>query len=227
MGSSTSKIQPELTLRTLTEGFPDVLDVDLSVFERSIELKAADRVFFVDMPWGYRCPIVFHDGPTTDFPVMAIAVDPNKLGMKYKVDLPAVPSENFQPSTRMLKRDLGMLIAGQKYWFEIEVGLDLKRRTERFEWRRSRGKEVRGSDIFRRGWKLVRMNGTGSRPADLEGYARDGGEIVAVWTSHLGITDMGRFQFLGSGLDGLGEAFKLMAIVTCVAVRVNQLRQNQ
>ncbi|KAI8964965.1 hypothetical protein F5Y11DRAFT_362880 [Daldinia sp. FL1419] len=108
--------------------------------------------------------------------------------------------------------------------FTIETGPGGRR--EAFEWRRSRGEEVRVLGGRERGWKLVRLRT--DAPTGLGGQGRavfgggatagDGREVVAVWAwATMSLTKKLRFRFLGSGASGvLGERWAVMAVVTAL-----------
>ena len=113
---------------------------------------------------------------------------------------------------------------------------------EKFEWRRSHGDETAslrdGKSTY--GWKLIRLhshNECNVVPSDSEvsGHSSDGKEIVAVWTDdsltwfrgdEKGV--VGKFEFLGSGAGGgLGEQWKLFAVVSALHMRQVGLQQAQ
>ncbi|TEA11420.1 hypothetical protein C8034_v006865 [Colletotrichum sidae] len=102
----------------------------------------------------------------------------------------------------------------------VELVVTVGGRPERFQWRPSRGKEVRA--VARRdacGWKLVRTarhdaGAGGIREERATGFASDGAEVVAVIVQperYTGFT----FAFRGSGrTDEMGEAWKLVALMS-------------
>ncbi|KAI5867850.1 hypothetical protein GGS23DRAFT_593117 [Durotheca rogersii] len=112
------------------------------------------------------------------------------------------------------------------YGFSAAVGRGKDLRPEDFEWRRSRGPEVRqvngGAGLS--GWKLVRL-AAGHRSAEggkgAAGEASGAGEVVAVWSHNASasMTKVLRFQLVGSAAAGLlGDEFALVAIMTALKV---------
>lgn len=116
-------------------------------------------------------------------------------------------------------------------WFGVEVGGEEKRRREEFEWRRSRGGEVK--DLGGRlsyGWKLVRLASEADHGAveGERGYASDGKEVVAVMAHNasLTLTKGCKIEFMGSGLTGvLGERWEIMAVLTAVQLWQRDLQE--
>lgn len=117
-----------------------------------------------------------------------------------------------------------------KWWFALPIGPNGE--LETFEWRRSRGSEVKQLNASWRGWKLVRKGRTSSHDHQaavdqfskqdddsLPRYSIDdeksdsgsamedtaGEEIVAVWAKSgtwTSLHDIGEFAFHGSGASG-------------------------
>ncbi|XXG95558.1 hypothetical protein Hte_001823 [Hypoxylon texense] len=117
-----------------------------------------------------------------------------------------------------------------EYYFSMEVGRDDQRRTEKFEWRPSRGHEVRSVDTHGEGWKLVRTQvaaptggqGGGRRTRSID-ESSDGKEIVAIWVTNVHERQPNKtpFQFAlrGSGKNGmLGKHFGFVALMTALRV---------
>ncbi|TDZ18934.1 hypothetical protein Cob_v008224 [Colletotrichum orbiculare MAFF 240422] len=101
-----------------------------------------------------------------------------------------------------------------------EFRMDVNGRVEEFQWRLSRGAEVKTTAGAKRGFKLVRMGARqpGTGPAATErrgGFSSDNREVVAVIVPG---SDLGRdieftFSFMGSGLTGeLGAAWETVAV---------------
>lgn len=126
-----------------------------------------------------------------------------------------------------------------KFWFASPTGLDGS--VERFEWRRSRGNEVRQVKAHGCGWKLVRMRDDSNlddhdsqsftsekrdsaqhdRKSQALGMSSDGHEVVAVWAGGkcLSMHDVGQLEFLGSGADGsLGDGWAMMVLISSLCV---------
>ncbi|KAI6081337.1 hypothetical protein F4821DRAFT_265024 [Hypoxylon rubiginosum] len=109
--------------------------------------------------------------------------------------------------------------------------MTVKGRDEAFEWRASKGSEIRAVHQHRHahGFKLVRMGHAGpsggrggKRSARQDGESRDGLEIVAVWATHDHHREKKRpftFQLYGSGAAGeLGGEFPLLALMTALKI---------
>lgn len=135
-----------------------------------------------------------------------------------------------------------------RWHFAIPVGSDGD--VEVFEWRRSRGSEVKQIKGTWRGWKLVRL-GNGRFPVskgsekrvddddDLslssgESGSGDGSdafsreEVVAVWASsgrYTSLHDVGELHFLGSGARGeLGDRWAVMALMSYMCIWQKAMR---
>ncbi|KAK8086910.1 hypothetical protein PG994_001884, partial [Apiospora phragmitis] len=97
---------------------------------------------------------------------------------------------------------------------------------ERFEWRHSRGNEVKQLDRLNSGWKLVRIHSEadgvgGTRRARDAGASSDGKELVAVFAEVSGwsTSKVVKFKFLGSGATGeMGPRWSLMAVMTALRI---------
>ncbi|KAK2043516.1 hypothetical protein LZ31DRAFT_524394 [Colletotrichum somersetense] len=102
----------------------------------------------------------------------------------------------------------------------LELVVDIGGRSERFQWRPSRGKEVRGLAGYSSGWKLVRMTSReagvgGKRKSREEGFTSDGREVVAVIAHTLSVRKDFVFAVLGSGCSGaLGSAWETAALLS-------------
>ncbi|KAI1777409.1 hypothetical protein F4818DRAFT_410255 [Hypoxylon cercidicola] len=102
-----------------------------------------------------------------------------------------------------------------------------QRVVEQFEWRSSRGREIRAIDPGAEGYKLVRMRSTGGhggrRNHRAIGESSDGKEIVAVWLTNHAHGEEGKtpfkFQLLESGRDGiLGKHFGFVALMSALRI---------
>jgi len=179
--------------------------------------------------------LTIFDGPDRDTcPMLAGITRVSMFGAKkHDISLPPLPDSGSLEHTKEL-------LTASSNWstpvfqFSIEVqgaGGQLKR--EDFEWRSTRGEEVRGlGSKWARGWKLVRMSSEafrgpgGERHERDEGTTSDGKEIVAVWAhnSSWSMTKLFKFRFQGSALTGvLGERFDIMALTTAVHMWYQEL----
>lgn len=138
-----------------------------------------------------------------------------------------------------------------KWWFALPIGVNGE--LETFEWRRSRGSEVKSLGASWRGWKLVRTQRAGYERQSIDqlsskddeslpGYSSEdekgaGGsaseevadeEIVAVWAKSgtwTSLHDVGEFAFLGIGASGeLGQRFAVMAVMTALSIWQKAMR---
>ncbi|TQV91438.1 hypothetical protein IF1G_09937 [Cordyceps javanica] len=115
-------------------------------------------------------------------------------------------------------------------------------RREDFEWRHSRGKEVRVLGGSAQGWKLVRLGGAGgsgsgsaddgplperksrtarkrARKARPHGLTSDGLPVVAVYADNLSWTKKARFHFIGAGAtDELGEPWAMYVTMSALHI---------
>lgn len=166
-----------------------------------------------------------HSSADPDSPPLAIAAKAGRLGHRAEITLPG-PSE-AEGDGSVATEDMGahVSITSVSYAFSIETSPG---RREKFEWRSSKGSEVRGlsSDKHPTGRKLVRI-GTeadgvgGTRAVRDQGASSDGREVVAVWADNAKWSGnkAGVLQFYGSGATGaLGGRFGVMAVVTAVKI---------
>ncbi|EFQ34186.1 hypothetical protein CGRA01v4_09790 [Colletotrichum graminicola] len=102
----------------------------------------------------------------------------------------------------------------------LDLVIDIGGRSERFQWRHSKGKEVKGLAGCSSGWKLVRLGsqevGVGGKRKSREyGFTIDGKEVVAVIAQPLSFKRDFMFAFLGSGRSGaLGNAWETAALMS-------------
>ncbi|KAK9771986.1 hypothetical protein SCAR479_11305 [Seiridium cardinale] len=172
--------------------------------------------------WSGTPGIVLHNGPSDKDPPLAAAGDENSWSKHSTIILPPLPGSDAKSSTEFMRTNVSWKTVS--YPFTIEVGHGPNARRENFEWRQSRGGEIKELDKHSRGWKLVRLRANaegsgGERSARSHGATSDGKEIVAVWTWHSGwsMTKSFKFQFLGSALTGeMGERWSVMAVITAL-----------
>ena len=138
-----------------------------------------------------------------------------------------------------------------KWWFALPIGPNGE--LETFEWRRSRGSEVKQLNASWRGWKLVRKGRTTHEHQNIDQCSKQdddslprysiddeksdsgsaveesaGEEIVAVWAktgTWTSLHDIGEFAFHGSGASGeLGQRFAIMAVMTALSIWQKAMR---
>ncbi|KAF5021845.1 hypothetical protein F66182_6102 [Fusarium sp. NRRL 66182] len=196
----------------------------------------AEPTHSISFPKGLYGDIILHSGPSVDSPPLARSAKDGNCRTDYAVSLPS-PAGNYVQE-EVLRRPRG--VKG-RWWFGIQVGDDPDQHIERFEWRRSRGAEVKsvGQSSWG-GYKLVRLgnanvkedyssdgedvddDSSSSSSNNREGFTSDGKEIVAVWASsscYKTLSGVGEFQFRGSGATGeLGTMWALMAVMTCMSI---------
>ncbi|KAK8130126.1 hypothetical protein PG999_002506 [Apiospora kogelbergensis] len=170
--------------------------------------------------------LVLHNGPDPAAPALASAdKEPgeetfaNKItGKASIITLPALP--NFGRPTTEEPLETHVTISGAGYAFSLEWT------RERFEWRHSRGSEVKALDKLNSGWKLVRIHSEadgvgGNRRARDQGASSDGKELVAVFAEVSGwsTSKVVKFKFLGSGATGeMGTRWSVMAVMTALRI---------
>ena len=137
-----------------------------------------------------RTSTTLHEGPTLESPVLGRSV------------LHTISMDVFLPSLNF--HMVPGSIFSSKCVCSMPVGKNMDK-MERFEWRTSRGEEVKRLGSHH-GWKLVRMD--------------NHEEIVAVYSLDLYLPKLsGRFEFLGSGAtDELGRDWAIMAVVSALGL---------
>ncbi|KAK8039122.1 hypothetical protein PG993_007533 [Apiospora rasikravindrae] len=200
--------------------------------------------------------LVLHNGPDPAAPALASAdKEPGQETLSHKITgkaslitIPALP--NFGRPTTEEPLEPHMTLSGAGYAFSLEVqkgtlgaitaagGDDTNGEgeggdpasnqwtRERFEWRHSRGNEVKQLDKLNSGWKLVRIHSEadgvgGTRRARDAGASSDGKELVAVFAEVSGwsTSKVVKFKFLGSGATGeMGPRWALMAVMTALRI---------
>ncbi|KAJ0312258.1 hypothetical protein COL5a_001941 [Colletotrichum fioriniae] len=224
------------TLTAATHKFPPTINCYFQwAFTRTFILGPSneERLFAASPHAGWRTKrreIILHDGPTDKHPMLAtigkwwaakaqtpatIVIPPREERGEtsgFETEITGVPWGLDQSSARVFS----MTVGGK------ETGTEA--RTERFQWRGSRGGEV--SELAHGGtygWKLVRLNEVaegagGSRREREAGYTSDGHEIVAILaTNYKSLTKGLKFSFAGSGLTGiLGERWEIVTVATAL-----------
>ncbi|RSL53483.1 hypothetical protein CEP54_010366 [Fusarium duplospermum] len=179
---SVNTLVPQISPETARKGIPNRLSM---TFKKRVTLKThlllADSnsglAFATYVPYSGAYNVVLYDGPDASCPVLATAKGIGKWKKDFRVCLPSFPRETLDIREELL-RSCTVSSKLETYWFGMQVGED--RPVERFEWRQSRGREVKSTGA-RAGWKLVRLGG-GSQDLvednSTKGSASDG-DIVA------------------------------------------------
>ncbi|RYP24175.1 hypothetical protein DL765_000670 [Monosporascus sp. GIB2] len=174
--------------------------------------------------------VELYDGPGDTAPLLAAARRDSARWLNTNVTLPASPRSGLPASTEPMKVEWSWGKGGtHRFSVEVDAGAASGKptwRREAFEWRSSRGSEVRELATQRStGWKLVRLEsgpqgGSGGETAQRsEGVTSDGKEIVAVWAHNTpwNATKTFKMEFRGSAASGvLGERWEIMAVVTAL-----------
>ncbi|KAH7251857.1 hypothetical protein BKA59DRAFT_473069 [Fusarium tricinctum] len=261
MGNSDSKLyNTQLSSEGIEKGIPTAIRISYqsswkkyACFAR-VNLEAgapnAEPMYIISLPKGLYGDITLHSGTSNESPPLATSYRLKQYRDDYQITLPSFSGHGVHQET--LRRPKGLK---GRFWFGCLVGDGTEQRVERFEWRRSRGAEVRsvGQSSWG-GYKLVRLGSTDtthtkeedytSSEEDLpeggsssssssnhsEGYTSDGKEIVAVWgnaSCWKTMSGVGEFQFRGSGATGeLGNMWALMAVMSCMSIWQKVQRDN-
>ena len=171
-----------------------------------------------------RHTITLHDGPSDKDPTLAtLTGEMYGKNTPFVMTIPTPPGTHQHPRVENMTGNNSHNHVSTLFSFELSGPKNGLPR-ERFEWRTSRGKEIKELANHSYGWKLVRLSGPasgigGSRDERDEGFTSDGKEIVAAlahsasWSATKGFT----FAFMGSGLTGLlGEKWEIMAVLSAM-----------
>ncbi|OHE98150.1 hypothetical protein CORC01_06518 [Colletotrichum orchidophilum] len=235
-GSSSSTALAAATIK-----FPPTLNCYFQwAFTRTFILGPSneEKLFAASLHSGFRTKrreINLHDGPSDKHPVLATIGKPwtAKTQTSATITIPPRPERGdttaFETEISGVPFSLDQTAARV---FSIAVGgkqTGTEPRTERFQWRNSRGGEV--SELAHGGtygWKLVRLSDVaagagvgaagGSRRERDAGFTSDGHEIVAVLSTNFKSLTKGlKFSFAGSGLTGtLGEKWEIVTVATAL-----------
>lgn len=235
MGSSKSKPAPEPATVSATNIPPSYYVTFKKARTKIIVLLApsydSPPIFAADLPWGWYGDLILHAGPTINAPGLATAA----WGKGMHRVIPIHLGEGDEQAIRYGGRD-------GRFWFALEIPGSAGNRVEKFEWRRSRGVDVKSLGESSNGWKLVRVADyvvsaeddhltadvdkdgvTEDDTTATDGLTSDGREIVGVWAPasmrKMNMRNVGRFEFRGSGASGvLGTRWALMAVMSQLAV---------
>ncbi|KPM45140.1 hypothetical protein AK830_g1312 [Neonectria ditissima] len=163
--------------------------------------------------------IVLHDENDAEGPVPGTVTKESLLNAHTNITVPDRPGSAFDPLTEHLKCNMALKQFTFSFAFDVGIGKDTRR--ERFEWRPSRGEDVKVLDKWAWGWKLVRLGapegGQGSRSERGTGKTNDSNDTFAVWAenSTWTMSKCGKFHFIGAGSTGeLSEEWAFMAIMS-------------
>ncbi|KPM35587.1 hypothetical protein AK830_g10985 [Neonectria ditissima] len=240
MGNSRSKVapNPQISAETASRGLPQTFRLS---YKKGLSLKivcyltdpGTDVTYALSVPDAWYGGLILHDGPSIDHTPLATVTREGKGDMDFGINLPALESAGIAGGKEIL-RYMGTF-KKEIYWFGTQVGEGDNRHIEKFEWRHSRGSEVKSIGQSGSGWKLVRLGssiaGEGNNEvADRgDGFTKDGKEIVAVWAdgkAFKSISNIGEFQFRGSGATGeLGTLWGLTAMMSYLCIWLQTMLQ--
>ena len=197
----------------------------------------SESIYIFTWPAGWYGKMTMHSGLSSrssssssdHAPPLAAVQATGRLRQDFAITLPALPPHEHEQRTEILR--YSATFTREIFWFAMRIGDGPGQRVERFEWRHSRGVEVRSVEGGSRwGWKLVRM-GPGSDKAvgETESQAESSSEVVAVWADpgSLSLSRVGEFELKGSGATGeLGQLWSLMAVVSCMCIWQMRMQRN-
>lgn len=208
MGSSNSKHDPNNPPSDII--FPQACLLIYTKSKSVISWNLCDvneqPICFVSLPQGGPGKLVVHSGLTKHAPPLAIAQYAGTWTTGSKLTLLPTTSDD-QPLVEIMKfRGNGLHLAHNWAMQTAAGGLP-----EKFEWRSSKGEDVKSLGGMSYGWKLMRL-----KPGEEE--------VVAAFTLpklSRSIWTAAKFQFLGSGATGeLGTQWAKMTVLTFL--RINQ-----
>ncbi|KAJ4208921.1 hypothetical protein NW759_013522 [Fusarium solani] len=226
MGNAQSEhtLVPQISPETARKGIPKRLSM---TFEKRATLKTqlllsdanSGLTFAVHAPHNGSYDVILYDGPNASYSVLATATGVGKWKKDFRICLPSFPGETLDTREELL-RSCTISSKRETYWFGMQVRE--AQPIERFEWRQSRGSEVKSMGA-NAGWKLVRLDGGSQDLAKDNGTQRStsDGEIVAVWARDDSWSPykIGEICFLGSGMTGeFGRLWELMALMSFVCI---------
>lgn len=236
MGSSHSKLGPEVAINRNHPLLTHAVDIDLSSYvngDYMLTCSLTGQQFRVRVPQSVAGILIFLNGPQKTDQVLLVMNNVSSFATgQFAIKLPASLDEYRGPLSHFLYTQFGFHL---QYYFDLDVGKGPNRTVERFEWRKSNGPEVQALNVrnyswFTKGWKLVRVPKQRLNKGDQQymGYASDGGEIVAVMGHKSGIKSIGRFALTGSAkLGELGDVFKLMALATYMTLHWHEAEKKR
>ncbi|EAQ92046.1 hypothetical protein CHGG_00281 [Chaetomium globosum CBS 148.51] len=163
--------------------------------------------YTITLPQGWYGAMTMHatnpNNPDPDSATPLAKADPaGRMRQDFAVGLPALGKGGVQRA-EVLRYVVGW--RHEVYWFAMAVGGGggSSAGVERFEWRRSRGGEVKGVEGGSGwGWKLVRVGGSGGSGGQGNGYGGDegGGWVDERWEGGGGgVGESGDAEFFEAG----------------------------
>ncbi|RCI15577.1 hypothetical protein L249_3421 [Ophiocordyceps polyrhachis-furcata BCC 54312] len=158
----------------------------------------------VSMPGGFYGKLVLYDGPTVEAAPVAVIRSGRKLGYYDDMELAA-----SQPGAHHRVEELRCEGKGWSMSYSFVTSVGEGGLPEKFEWRSSRGDEVKSLGEHSYGWKLMRL---GSQEE----------EVVAVGADakiSRSLSKVGAFGFVGRGASGeLGDGWAVMAVASLIRI---------
>ena len=181
MGTSHSSLAvPHLPDQLAKSGVPPVIQARLkkSWTKLTIHLSepGAEPSYCATFPDGWWGVMTLHNGPSETDRAIAHSVLKGKMMVDNIISLPPPTAGDASLDGKEILRHKWR-VGSEKFWFAMDVGEGAARRVERFEWRHSRGQEVKSMGQGSFGWKLVRLDpgdpedeDADAEDGDLEGY---------------------------------------------------------
>ncbi|KAJ4255986.1 hypothetical protein NW762_009060 [Fusarium torreyae] len=186
MGNASSKdstLSPRISEETVSKGIPHKLSASYAkrasfTLQYLLSEPSSERAFTVHIPPNAYYDVILYDGPDATYPVLATAKRNSKWKEDFRIILPGL-TEDAETREELLRRTTINNKMKEGYWFGIQIGDG----PERFEWRASRGKQVKSIDGSSWGWKLVRLGGRSEEDIGQEDGEDDqvNEEIVAIF----------------------------------------------
>ncbi|KAH6659424.1 hypothetical protein BKA67DRAFT_13252 [Truncatella angustata] len=160
--------------------------------------------------------VVLHADASQDSPIVA-SVKAAPDGDRYQIQT----GSSYPPNPEGLK--VSSRRGSRKYTFSVEneAGENAKGQERQvFEWRPSRGKQVRSLGLRDYGWKLVRLSGSNS-DASSTSSAEKADKVVAAWSkySESGSKKIFGFRFFEeSTSEDQRKGWEIMAVMTGLAI---------
>ncbi|RDA83783.1 hypothetical protein CP532_5198 [Ophiocordyceps camponoti-leonardi (nom. inval.)] len=155
------------------------------------------------MPGGFYGKLVLYDGPTVEAAPVIVIRSGRKLGYYDDMELAA-----SQPGAQHKVEELRCEGKGWSMSYSFVTSVGEGGLPEKFEWRSSRGDEVKSLGEHSYGWKLVRL---GNQE-----------EVVAVGADakiSRSLSKVGAFGFVGRGASGeLGDRWAVMAVASLIRI---------
>ncbi|KAI0097178.1 hypothetical protein GGR51DRAFT_541674 [Nemania sp. FL0031] len=225
-GGSSSAAEP---VSGVKRKFPPALNAYMGLAKTfHLGEKKEKPLFAVRMHSGFtkNPDLVLYDGPSDKGPILATATHKSVWKSTSIITVPTREGVAHDSENQRIEMPVHTSFGHRTFTFTANVGVGKETRCEEFEWRSSRGSEVKELDGNKWGWKLVRLSsrtlgGGGERASRVLGSTSDGLEVVAAWAQNnsFSMTKVFKFQLMGSALNGmLGERGAVLALMTALRI---------